>query len=107
MLKDFKDEDFENKIKNEKVSVILYSAIWCNPCKIYKPVLSKLSDSEEFKDKANFYYGDIENAAINAASSAGIRSIPTTVIYKLGQEVDRMTGYPGEAHAKEFLSKNI
>ena len=107
MLIDFKDEDFENKIKNEKVSVILYSAIWCNPCKIYKPVLSKLSDSEEFKDKANFYYGDIENAAINAASNAGILSIPTTVIYKLGQEVDRMTGYPGEAHAKEFLSKNI
>ena len=107
MLIDFKDEDFENKIKNEKVSVILYSATWCNPCKIYKPVLSNLSDSEEFKDKANFYYGDIENSAINTASSAGIMSIPTTVIYKLGQEVDRMTGYPGEAHAKEFLSKNI
>lgn len=105
MLLDFKDSDFDEKIKNEKVSVILYSAIWCNPCKVYKPVLSNLS--EQFKDKANFYYGDIENSAINAASAAGIRSIPTTVIYKLGQEVDRMTGYPGEAQAKDFLSKNI
>ena len=60
MLLDFKDSDFDEKIKNEKVSVILYSAIWCNPCKVYKPVLSNLS--EQFKDKANFYYGDIENS---------------------------------------------
>ena len=105
MLIDFKDEDFDSKIKNEDVSVIQFSAAWCGPCKALKPVMDKLAG--EYKDRAGFYYGDIENAAINAASSAGIRSIPTTVIYKLGQEVDRMTGYPGEAHAKEFLSKNI
>ena len=58
MLIDFKDEDFENKIKNEDVSVIQFSAAWCGPCKALKPVMDKLSG--EYKDKAGFYYADIE-----------------------------------------------
>ena len=44
MLIDFKDEDFDNKIKNEDVSVIQFSASWCGPCKALKPVMDKLSD---------------------------------------------------------------
>ena len=48
MLIDFKDEDFDSKIKNEDVSVIQFSASWCGPCKALKPVMDKLSD--EYKD---------------------------------------------------------
>ena len=32
MLNDFKDEDFDSKIKNEDISVIQFSAAWCGPC---------------------------------------------------------------------------
>ena len=52
MLIDFKDEDFDSKIKNEDVSVIQFSAAWCGPCKTLKPVMDKLAD--EYKDKAGF-----------------------------------------------------
>ena len=104
MLRQFKDEDFENNIKNEDVSVIQFSAEWCGPCKALKPVMDKLSD--EFKDKANFYYADIEDGGINTGSAAGIRGVPTVIIYKKGIEVDRMLGFAGEASVREFLSKN-
>ena len=57
MLKDFKDEDFDSKIKNEDVSVIQFSAAWCGPCKALKPIMDKLAG--EYKDKAGFYYADI------------------------------------------------
>ncbi len=105
MLIDFKDEDFDSKIKNEDVSVIQFSASWCGPCKALKPVMDKLSD--EYKDKANFYITDIEDTGINTGSAAGIRGVPTVIIYKKGHEVSRKVGGVPESHMKEFLDENI
>ena len=105
MLIEFKDEDFENKIKKEDISVIQFSASWCSPCKTLKPVMDKLSD--EYKDRANFYITDIEESGINTGSAAGIRGVPTVIIYKKGIEVDRKVGGVPESHMKEFLDKNI
>ena len=105
MLIDFKDEDFDNKIKNEAISIFQYSASWCNPCKGVRVIMEKLS--EEYKDKANFYYADVEEGGINTASAAGIRGVPTMIIYKKGVEVDRKVGGVPEGHMKEFLEKNI
>ena len=105
MLNDFKDDDFDSKIKNEDISVIQFSAAWCGPCKALVPVMTKLS--EEYKDKAGFYYADIEDGGINTGSAAGIRGVPTVIIYKKGVEVDRKVGGVPESHMKEFLDKNI
>ena len=73
MLIDFKDEEFETKIKNEDISVIQFSAAWCAPCQSLKPVMSSLSD--QYKDKANFYYADIEDGALNLGSSMAVRGV--------------------------------
>ena len=62
MLIDFSDSDFESKVKNEDVSILQFSASWCGPCKVLKPIMEKLSD--EFKDKANFYYADIDELSL-------------------------------------------
>ena len=105
MLIDFKDEDFENKIKNEDVSVIQFSAAWCGPCKTLKPVMDRLA--VELKDKAGFYYADIEDGGINTGSAAGVRGVPTVIVYKKGVEVERKVGGVSESQMKEFLNKNI
>ena len=94
-----------SKLKNEDVSVIQFSAAWCGPCKALKPVMDKLAD--EYKEKAGFYYADIEDGGINTGSAAGIRGVPTVIIYKKGVEVDRKVGGVPESHMKEFLEKNI
>ena len=91
--------------KNESVSVVQYSAAWCGPCKTLKPIMDRLA--VEYKDRANFFYADIENAAINTASAAGIRGVPTVIIYKGKTEVDRKVGGVPEAAMKEFLDNNI
>tara|TARA_X000000950_G_scaffold261082_1_gene330991 strand:+ start:3146 stop:3463 length:318 start_codon:yes stop_codon:yes gene_type:complete len=105
MLIEFQDKDFEDKIKKEDISVIQFSASWCSPCKALKPVMDKLSD--EYKDRANFYITDIEDSGINTGSAAGIRGVPTVIIYKKGIEIDRKVGGVPESHMKEFLDKNI
>ncbi len=104
MLKEFDDSMFED-FKNEDVSVVQYSAAWCRPCQVLKPIMDRLA--LEYKDRANFFYGDIENSAINTASAAGIRGVPTVIIYKGKTEVDRKVGGVSEAVIKEFLDNNI
>ena len=104
MLKEFDDSMFED-FTNESVSVVQYSAAWCGPCKSLKPIMDKLS--EEYKDRAKFFYADIENAAINTASAAGIRGVPTVIIYKGKTEVDRKVGGVPEANMREFLDNSI
>ena len=105
MLINFKDEDFENKIKKEDVSVIQFSAAWCGPCKTLKPIMDKLA--VEYKDKANFYYADIEDSGINTGSAAGIRGVPTVIIYRKGQEINRKVGGVPESVMKAFLDESI
>ena len=104
MINEFLDENLE-KIKEEPVTVNIMSASWCAPCQSLKIVMDKLS--EEYKDRATFYRGDVEEGAINFASSIGVRGVPTTTIMKKGVEIDRMVGNPGEAKVKEFLDKNL
>ena len=105
MLIDFKDEYFSTKVAEADISVIQFSATWCGPCKSLKPVMDILSD--EYKDKANFYYADIEDGGINTGSAMGIRGVPTTIIFKKNIEVDRLVGNPGEGQVRSFIEKNI
>jgi len=105
MINNFNDNDFEEKIKKEAISVIQFSASWCAPCKALTPVLSKLSD--EFEGKANFWYADIEEGALNTGSILGIRGVPSTILFRFGQESERLIGFPGPEKVREFLAKHI
>ena len=104
MLKEFNDSMFDD-FKNESVSVVQYSAAWCGPCKTLKPIMDRLA--VEYKDRANFFYADIENAAINTASAAGIRGVPTVIVYRKGQEISRKVGGVPESHMKQFLDETL
>ena len=105
MINTFNDNDFEDKIKKEEISVIQFSASWCAPCKALTPVLDKLSS--DYEGKATFYYADVEEGGINTGSAMGIRGVPSTILFKRGVEVDRLIGFPGEAKVAEWISKNI
>ena len=49
MLIDFKDEQFETKIKNEEVSIVQFSAEWCAPCKALIPVMEKSESNDGYE----------------------------------------------------------
>ena len=98
-------EALEAQRENPKKIIVDVYTDWCGPCKALKPVMDKLAG--EYKDKAGFYYADIEDGGINTGSAAGIRGVPTVIIYKKGVEVDRKVGGVPESNMKEFLEKNI
>ena len=51
--------------------------------------------------------GRTEDGGINLGSAAGVRGVPTVIIYKKGVEVDRKVCGVPESNMKEFLDKNI
>ena len=103
---EFSDDNFELEVLKADIPVLVdFWAEWCGPCKALAPTVTNLAD--EYKDKAIFYYADIEDGGINTGSAAGIRGVPTVIVYKKGVEVDRKVGGVPEGHMKEFLDKNI
>ena len=63
-----------------------FSAVWCGPCKVFKPIMKELSD--EGYD-IEFIDGD-ENRDL--AVEYNIRSVPTTIVEEDGKEVGRIVG---------------
>ena len=63
--------------------------------------------SEEYKDKISFWITDIEDSGINTGSAAGIRGVPTLILYKKGIEVARKVGGVPESHVKTWLNENL
>lgn len=69
--------------------IMYFSAIWCGPCKGYKPKFQKLS--EDHADKAKFSIIDIDDQS-DMAMKHKIRGVPTVVICEDGAEVSRAAG---------------
>ncbi|WP_129598077.1 thioredoxin family protein [Methanohalophilus profundi] len=72
-------------------NVVLYdfSATWCGPCKMQKPILENLE--EEFGDKVDIKEVDVDQSP-DLAGKFGIHAVPTLIIEKDGSEIKRYTG---------------
>lgn len=67
-----------------------FSASWCGPCRMLKPVFNELSEQYS-SNGVQFLEVDIDDN-IDEASKYGVRSVPTVILEKNGVEVDRFVG---------------
>ena len=63
-----------------------FSATWCGPCKVFKPVMNEIAG-----EGYHVEFIDIDNLS-DLASKYNVRSVPTVVIEDGGREVDRIVG---------------
>ena len=63
-----------------------FSATWCGPCKVFKPVMNEIAG-----DGHSVQFIDIDQSQ-DLAARYNVRSVPTTVIEENGIEVDRFVG---------------
>lgn len=98
---DYQGQNYQEVIGQQGLVVVQYFATWCGPCKMLKPVLEQISN--ELTD-AKFFRVDIDLFR-NQAIEAGIRSVPTVVLYKDGEEVDRQSGYQPKERIQSWMNQ--
>ncbi|MBU1084950.1 MAG: thioredoxin [Candidatus Beckwithbacteria bacterium] len=103
MAVQFTDQDFEEKVlKSDKPVMVDFSAEWCGPCKMAGPIIDELA--EEYKDKMVIGKMDVDgNKTI--AGKYGVMSIPTVILFKGGEEVERMSGFVGKEGYENLIKK--
>ena len=103
MAKAITDATFEQETKDGLVLVDFW-ATWCGPCRMQGPVIDQLD--EEMGDKVTFTKVDVDENP-ETARAFGIMSIPTLLIKKDGEVVDKVVGYHAKEHLEEILEKYL
>jgi thioredoxin 1 len=99
MVKEIKENEFKEAIKEGKVLVDCY-ADWCGPCRMLSPVVDELS--EELKDM-KFYKLNIDDAE-EVATEYGVMSIPNLLVFENGKLKNQLVGFRTKDELKKDLS---
>ena len=89
-------------IKDGKVLVDFF-ATWCGPCKMLAPVFEELSGE---MDNVNFFKVDVDQA-LDIARKYAITTVPTMMIFKDGEVVDKMIGFLPKEHIKAKIEAQL
>jgi thioredoxin len=91
-------ENYEEEVVNSEIPVLIdFSADWCGPCQMMKPVFEELSS--EYKGKVKFMKLDTQ-AEEGLAMKFRIQGIPTLVVMKEDKEIHRFVGFMGRDQLK-------
>jgi thioredoxin 1 len=93
-------EVVEQLLTQDKVVLVDYFAKWCGPCKTLMPRLTAL---ESEYPNAKFVSVDVDENT-DHSMKVGIRSVPTIMIYKNGDLIDRSSGANSDAFYKKILN---
>lgn len=83
------DSTFEEVINSDKPVLVDFWAEWCGPCKMIGPIVEELAG--DYEGKAVVGKVDVDSNP-NISAKFGIRSIPTLLVFKNGEVVDKVIG---------------
>jgi thioredoxin 1 len=105
MAFEFTDTNFQEvAIDNKGVAVVDFWAEWCGPCRMITPIIEELS--KEYDGKATIGKVNVdENPEVSM--KYGIRSIPTILILKDGEIVDKQVGVTTKQKLVDKIEANL
>ena len=88
-------DDFQEKISSNPVTVVLFTAPWCQPCKAFEPlyeiVARRMTSDERYRGRLVFAKLDTD-AHPDIADKYNVDRIPTVIIYYKGGVADVIVG---------------
>ncbi|RYZ41887.1 MAG: thioredoxin [Myxococcaceae bacterium] len=99
------DATFKNDVLDSDVPVLVdFWAEWCGPCRMVGPTVDEIAT--EYAGKARAFKLNVDDNP-SVPVQYGIRSIPTVLIFKNGQVVDRIIGAVPKTTLTQTLDKHL
>ena len=87
-MENIKEENFDEIINSDKLTIIDFSATWCMPCRMLKPIMERVAEAH--KDVA-FYNLDIDECEA-IAKRYRVFSVPTVMAFRSGKKLNSIVG---------------
>jgi thioredoxin 1 len=97
------DSNFEQTLKTNKVVLVDFWANWCGPCRALAPTIADLA--KEYSGKVLIGKLDVDENP-QTAEKFQVFSIPTMIVFKDGQEADRLVGLCPRNKITDALAKH-
>lgn len=102
-MKIINQKDFENEIK-EGVVLVDFFATWCGPCRMMGAILEEVD--KEIEGKAKIVKIDVDQNQ-DLAKRFGVMSIPTLILFKNGQMVQKSVGVMQKNQCVDLIKKSL
>ena len=104
MALEFTESNFDELIKTDKPVLVDFWAEWCGPCRLVGPHVEALATEYEGKAVVGKVNVDQHGAL---AAKYGVRNIPTLIVLKNGEVVDKVVGAVPKDTLAEKLDANM
>ena len=102
MATEIKQENFQSFVAQDKPVLVDFWATWCGPCRMLSPVVEEVSQAHA--DTLAVGKVNVDECP-ELAQQFGVMSIPTLILFKDGEIVDKRIGYQPKDELEEMLKQ--